>query len=219
MTPLLLVVLVSCKEQAVDYSFPEGLEPLEENTAAWPAGQAEEVSYVVGEEDEYHWAHARAYVNADIDAVYSCMRDEMVNVDRREIESWSTTPDVEDGYEFSYAIWNQTYPTLGVQVEYTDTWRHGSTLAEDGSTALARTSSERFAMIFVDLYMPGIDGLATIKRIRAQGCHEDKPIIVCTGETSEQVQLAALNAGATGILVKPIRSSALDEILGRPVSR
>jgi hypothetical protein len=64
----------------------------------------------------------------------------MVNVDRREIASWSTTPDVEDGYEFSYAIWNQTYPTLGVQVEYTDTWRHGSTLAEDGSTALVVSS-------------------------------------------------------------------------------
>lgn len=140
MTFSLLVVLVACKEQAVDYSFPEGLEPLEENTAEWPAGQAEEVSYVVGEEGDYHWAHARAYVNADIDAVYTCMRDEMVNVDRREIESWSTTPDVEDGYEFSYAIWNQTYPTLGVQVEYTDTWRHGSTLAEDGSTALVVSS-------------------------------------------------------------------------------
>jgi CheY-like chemotaxis protein len=106
-----------------------------------------------------------------------------------------------------------------VLVKYLEIRGFDVVAAEDGSTALARTSSERFAMIFVDLYMPGIDGLATIKRIRAQGCHEDKPIIVCTGETSEQVQLAALNAGATGILVKPIRSSALDEILGRPVSR
>lgn len=136
----LLVVLTACKEQEADYAFPEGIDPLAENTASWPADLAEEVSYVVGEADEYHWAHARAYVHADIDAVYTCMRDEMVNVDRREIESWSTTPDVEDGYEFSYAIWNQTYPTFGVQVEYTDTWRHGSTLTEDGSTALVVSS-------------------------------------------------------------------------------
>ena len=89
---------------------------------------------------------------------------------------------------------------------------------EDGSTALAWTSREAFSMIFVDLYMPGIDGLATIKRIRAQGSHEDRPIVVCTGETSEQVQLATLNAGATGILLKPIRASALDELLARPAT-
>ena len=140
MTLPLLAALVACKNNEVDYDFPEGIEPLDENTAEWPAEMAEEVSYVVGEEDEYHWAHAKAYVHADIDTVYGCLRAEEVNVDRREIETWSVTADVEQGYDHSYAIWNQTYPTFGVQVEYTDTYRHGSTLADDGSVALVVSS-------------------------------------------------------------------------------
>ncbi|MFT5684296.1 MAG: hypothetical protein ACI8RZ_005237 [Myxococcota bacterium] len=135
-----LTMLLACKDKEVDYAFPDGVEPLEENTASWPADMAEEISTVVGEEDEYHWAHSKAYVHADINDVYLCLRAEEVNVDRREIADWSVTADVEEGYEFSYAIWNQTYPTLGVEVEYTDTWRHGSTLDEDGALALVVTS-------------------------------------------------------------------------------
>ena len=140
MTISFLAALAACKAQESDYSFPEGLEPLAENTAPWPDNMAEEVSYVIGEDDDYHWAHARAYVHAEIDTVYGCMREEMVNVDRREIESWSTTSGSEGDYEFSYAIWNQSYPTFGVQVEYTDTWRHGSTQTKDGLIALVVSS-------------------------------------------------------------------------------
>ena len=136
MTLTLITALLACKDPEVDYDFPDGLEALEDNTAEWPADQAEEVSYVVGEADEHHFAHAKAYIHADIAEVYPCLREEMVNVDRREIESWSVTEDVEADYEYSYTIWNQTYPTFGVQVEYTDTYRHGSTLADDGSVAL-----------------------------------------------------------------------------------
>ena len=105
---------------------------------------------------------------------------------------------------------------LTVLVKYLENRGFDVVAAEDGSTALAWTSSECFSMIFVDLYMPGIDGLATIKRIRAQGSHEDTPVIVCTGETSEQVQLASRNAGATGVLLKPIRASDLDALLIAP---
>ena len=136
----LIAALLACKNKEVDYDFPEGLEPLEDNTAEWPADQAEEVSSVVGESDDYHWAHSKAYVHADIDTVYGCLVEEQVNVDRREIESWSITADVETGYEHSYAIWNETYPTLGIQVQYTDTWRHGSTLDDAGDVALVVTT-------------------------------------------------------------------------------
>ena len=84
---------------------------------------------------------------------------------------------------------------------------------EDGSAALVCTAQETFAMIFVDLHMPGIDGIDTIKHIRAQGNHEDTPVYVCTGETDERSRVDCLNAGATEVLVKPIRRSDLDDLL------
>ncbi len=137
---LTLATMLACKDKAVDYSFPDGIAPLEANTASWPADMAEELTYVVGEDDDYHWAHAKAYVYADINDVYPCLRTAEVNIDRREIADWAVTADVEEGYEHSYAIWNQTQPTLGIEVEYTDTWRHGSTLDDAGALALVVSS-------------------------------------------------------------------------------
>jgi hypothetical protein len=109
---------------------------LAENQASWPKNEEETVSVVVGESADFFWGHARGYVHAHIDLVYACLLVEEVNVDRREIAHWTVTDDVETGYEHSYSIWNQSYESYGVSVEYSDTWRHGSTLNDEGETAL-----------------------------------------------------------------------------------
>jgi hypothetical protein len=119
-----------------DYDFPPGLAPLAENQASWPKNEEETISVVVGESADFFWGHARGYVHAHIDLVYACLLVEEVNVDRREIAHWTVTDDVETGYEHSYSIWNQSYESYGVSVEYSDTWRHGSTLNDEGETAL-----------------------------------------------------------------------------------
>ena len=130
----MLLMLLACTGREVDYSFPDGLEPLEENTATWPADQAETLSTATGEDADYYWAHARGYIHTDTDAVYPCLREDPVDVDRREVASWTVQDDVEDGYEHSYAI--TSFVENIIDIEFTDTWRHGSTRDADGSTAL-----------------------------------------------------------------------------------
>lgn len=84
---------------------------------------------------------------------------------------------------------------------------------EDGQSAVVRASEERFSMIIVDLHMPELDGIQTLQQMRACGLNTVTPVFVCTGDTGPEVRAACLEAGATGVLLKPIRTESLDAIL------
>ena len=58
----------------------------------------------------------------------------------------------------------------------------------------------------IDVHMPGIDGIETARRIRAQS---DTLIIMLTGLTDEADVVAGLGAGADEYLVKPFRPREL----------
>lgn len=107
-------------------AFPDGLAPIDmENTASWPADLAEAVNTTSGEEDPYIWAHARGYVHNGLDAIYVCMQDSEINLDRRQDTEFTRIDDVEEGYEHSYRLDILVHSIL--DVEFSDTWRHGST--------------------------------------------------------------------------------------------
>lgn len=58
-------------------------------------------------------------------------------------------------------------------------------------------------LIITDLYMPGMDGIGLIKKIRSDGVLMRVPIIVVTGGTPE-AQENAMNAGANAVIGKPL---------------
>ena len=130
------VLVAACNGDKTDTSFPAGLDPLEENTASWPSSISESVETSIGEADDYHWAHARGYIEADINDVYPCLREEMVNADRREVASWTRDADVEADYEHSYRL-NFLVENI-IDLEFSDTWRHGSITDDSGTVTELR---------------------------------------------------------------------------------
>jgi CheY-like chemotaxis protein len=58
-------------------------------------------------------------------------------------------------------------------------------------------------LIFVDLNMPGMDGFAVIKKIRAKLGYQNIPIIVLTNSASESDRTAAYTLGASSFHKKP----------------
>lgn len=132
---MMAMFLVGCKE--ADTTFPEGLDPIEENTANWPGTLSEAIETTGGDSGDHQWAHARAYIQADIADTYPCLREEMVNADRREVASWTRDDDVEDGYEHSYRL-NFLVENI-IDLEFSDTWRHGSILDEQGAITEIRS--------------------------------------------------------------------------------
>jgi DNA-binding response OmpR family regulator len=82
--------------------------------------------------------------------------------------------------------------------------------AEDGETGLMLAQNRCYDLIILDLMLPKLDGLGTLKRIRA--AKDQTPVLILTarGEVGSTIHL--LNAGADDYLSKPFD---LGELLAR----
>jgi two-component system chemotaxis response regulator CheY len=69
-----------------------------------------------------------------------------------------------------------------------------------------------FDLVLVDWNMPQMDGLAMVKRMRAEGFETVKVLMVTT-EAENEFILRALDAGADEYLMKPFDGEALSEKL------
>lgn len=74
--------------------------------------------------------------------------------------------------------------------------------ASSGSEALARLREDDFAVILLDVMMPGIDGLVTADLVRAQAQGVDVPIIFMTA--GDIPVLEGYSRGAVDVLRKPL---------------
>ena len=136
---LSLLLLTSACLRDVETEFPEGLQPLEDNTAAAVDDQSEEgIAFETGERDDgLFWLHGRGVVYAPIAEVIEALSDPQVVTDRRGVTRFTTEFDVEEGYDVSFATLNTAEDIL--TVEWTLTWR-GSVVRGDA------TDPEVFAM-------------------------------------------------------------------------
>lgn len=76
------------------------------------------------------------------------------------------------------------------------------TTATGGEEAVRIADRQEFDAIILDLAMPGMDGLETLRRIRAN--HPDAEIIMLTGHGSIKSGIQAIKLGAEDFLNKPV---------------
>jgi signal transduction histidine kinase/ligand-binding sensor domain-containing protein/CheY-like chemotaxis protein/HPt (histidine-containing phosphotransfer) domain-containing protein len=87
---------------------------------------------------------------------------------------------------------------------------------KDGAEALARSATERFDLILMDLNMPGFDGYETAKLIRDRaGSGRRVPIVALTAHTPEQVRGRCEAAGIDDVLSKPYTPDDCERLLRR----
>ena len=70
----------------------------------------------------------------------------------------------------------------------------------DGKGALDRLKNEKCDAILLDILMPGLDGLQTLKEIRRQD--KKMPIFIITAFSNEERFKLAKKSGASGFIVK-----------------
>jgi signal transduction histidine kinase/CheY-like chemotaxis protein/HPt (histidine-containing phosphotransfer) domain-containing protein len=89
------------------------------------------------------------------------------------------------------------------------------TIAENGQEAVELASERTFDVVFMDMRMPVMDGLAATRAIRALGgSWTDIPIVALTANAfAEDVKLCR-EAGMNDFIAKPIRKPLLLERLG-----
>ncbi|MBN1183940.1 MAG: response regulator [Bacteroidales bacterium] len=76
-------------------------------------------------------------------------------------------------------------------------------MAEDGVDAQKHLNGQQLDLIITDLYMPNMDGIELIKKIRSMSDYERTPILFLTTESQNEKKSEAKEAGATGWIVKP----------------
>jgi len=81
-------------------------------------------------------------------------------------------------------------------------------VAENGEDGIALAAAERFDVIAVDHYMPGLDGLQTLERLQA--LPETPPVVYVTGSEEGRIAVAALKAGASDYVVKTVGEDFFD---------
>jgi len=87
---------------------------------------------------------------------------------------------------------------------------HSMPEEETVRTALAEVARRQPDVIVLDAIMPGLDGLAVARRLRAKGV--SVPILMLTARDAVGDRVAGLDAGADDYLVKPF---ATEELLAR----
>lgn len=82
-----------------------------------------------------------------------------------------------------------------------------SSIAYDGEQALEMVSDEVPDVIILDLLMPGIDGIETLRRLKAN--HLNIQVIILTGHGSDREKETAEELGAFAYLQKPVNINDL----------
>ena len=85
--------------------------------------------------------------------------------------------------------------------------------ADCGENALKELEVSEYDYVFIDLMMPGINGIETLQRIRQK--HQPTSVILMTGYPSMDTVIDAMHNGASDFLVKPFRFQDIKIILER----
>lgn len=84
--------------------------------------------------------------------------------------------------------------------------------AASGEDAIKHAKEGDFDAIVLDLVMPGLNGIETLKRLKDE--NPDLQIIILTGHASLEKGIEAIKAGAVDFMEKPVDINKLMEKIG-----
>jgi diguanylate cyclase (GGDEF)-like protein len=76
--------------------------------------------------------------------------------------------------------------------------------ADSGQAALEIAASHRVDLILLDVMMPGMDGIETLRRLRHTRAVSELPVIMVTAKDSTENVVEAFDAGANDYVTKPV---------------
>ena len=92
-------------------------------------------------------------------------------------------------------------------------------VAVTGTEAWEAIQAGRCDLVISDILMPGLDGIALTRKIRAHPPTAKLPVVLTTGSSREEIHRRALESGADGVLFKPFTLAALFALVRRCLER
>ena len=93
---------------------------------------------------------------------------------------------------------------------------HECALASNAEDALRLVEERHPALVFMDVRMPGVDGLQALKTLR--GRHPDVYVVIMTAHGTSQTSIDAIRDGAFEYVTKPLDLDELRTIIGHALS-
>lgn len=92
--------------------------------------------------------------------------------------------------------------------------------APDAETGLSMIAEGNYAIVLMDLRMPGMDGLTAIRHIRERSDGKELlPVIVVTADTAIDLRERCMAGGADDVITKPVAMQALLESMGQMIAK
>jgi DNA-binding response OmpR family regulator len=89
--------------------------------------------------------------------------------------------------------------------------------ADDGEAALDRLDRTSFDLVLLDLKMPRMDGMETLRRLRERG--DDTPVVIVTAHGDVPHAVEAMKLGAIDFLSKPLAPTMLRKVATEVIER
>ena len=89
--------------------------------------------------------------------------------------------------------------------------------APDGAAGLARLRRKRYDLVLLDVWMPGMDGLEVLSRLR--GAPSRPRVIVMTADDAPETLLKAVREQAFGYVAKPVEPEELNNAIASALTR
>jgi DNA-binding NtrC family response regulator len=93
---------------------------------------------------------------------------------------------------------------------------HTCLLASNAEDALRMVDERRPALAFMDVRMPGVDGLQALKMLR--GRYPEVYVVIMTAHGTSQTSIDAMRAGAFEYVTKPLDLDELRAVIGHALS-
>ncbi len=102
---------------------------------------------------------------------------------------------------------------IGMRTDWTTSGKEAVIRAK-----FAVEQGDEFSAFIIDMYMPDMNGIEVVRRVR-RIIGDSKPIIILTAYDWSDIEEEARSAGVTAFCSKPLFMSELREILGKPFKR
>ena len=79
---------------------------------------------------------------------------------------------------------------------------HQVTVAGDGEAGLDAALTRDFDLVFLDVRLPKLDGIAVLDRLAAEGVAGSRPVVILTNYHDPLLRQRALDLGARDVLIK-----------------
>ncbi len=89
--------------------------------------------------------------------------------------------------------------------------------ATSGAEAIEAVAAEAFDAVLLDLLMPDMDGFETLKRIKAR--RPGLPVLIVSADIQESTKKRILEAGAAGLVTKPVRKENIEQAVQRALDQ